>query len=97
MSKIVNLEPVFNNIIVEQVKAQEKTESGFYMPESSQKKPNVYKVLKIGPECKSGVKVGNFVVLPKSLQVTTDIEVNSNIVSVVEEKHIIAIVNIEEK
>ena len=32
MSKIVKLKPVFNNIIVEQVKAQEKTKSGFYMP-----------------------------------------------------------------
>ena len=65
MSKIVNLKPVFNNIIVEQVKAQEKTESGFFMPESSQKKPNVYLVKEVGPECKSGVKAGDFVVLPK--------------------------------
>lgn len=95
MSKIVNLKPVFNNIIVEQVKAQEKTESGFFMPESSQKKPNVYLVKEIGLECKSGVKVGDFVVLPKNIQVCTDIEVDGNIVSVVEEKHIIAIVNIE--
>lgn len=95
MSKIVNLKPVFNNIIVEQVKAQEKTESGFFMPESSQKKPNVYLVKEVGPECKSGVKAGDFVVLPKNIQVCTDIEVNGNIVSVVEEKHIIAIVNVE--
>lgn len=95
MSKIVNLKPVFNNIIVEQVKAQEKTESGFYMPESSQKKPNVYLVKEIGPECKSGVKAGDFVVLPKNIQVCTDIEINGNVVSVVEEKHIIAIVSVE--
>lgn len=95
MSKIVNLRPVFNNIIVEQVKAQEKTESGFYMPESSQKKPNVYLVKEVGPECKSGVKAGDFIVLPKNIQVCTDIEVNGNVVSVVEEKHIIAIVNVE--
>lgn len=95
MSKIVSLKPVFNNIIVEQVKAQEKTESGFYMPESSQKKPNVYLVKEVGLECKSGVKAGDFVVLPKNIQVCTDIEVNGNIVSVVEEKHIIAIVNVE--
>ena len=95
MSKIVNLKHVFNNNVVEQVKAQEKTDSGFYMPESSKKKPNVYLVREVGPECKSGVKIGDFIVLPKSLQVTTDIEVNGNVVSVVEEKHIIAIVNVE--
>ena len=95
MSKIVSLKPVFNNIIVEQVKAQEKTESGFFMPESSQKKPNVYLVKEVGLECKSGVKIGDFVVLPKNIQVCTDIEVNGNVVSVVEEKHIIAIVNVE--
>ena len=95
MSKIVDLKPVFNNIIVEQVKAQEKTDSGFYMPESSQKKPNVYLVKEVGPECKSGVKVGDFVVLPKNIQVCTDIEVNGDVVSVAEEKHIIAIVNVE--
>lgn len=96
MSKVIDLTPIFDNLVVEKIKPQEKTNSGFYMPETSQKKSNVHKVLKIGSGCKSGVKEGDLVLLPKNLQVTTDVEVNGNEVSVVKEEHIIAIVNIEE-
>ena len=97
MSKIVKLKPVFDNIVVEQVKAQERTESGFYMPESSQKKPNVYKVLEVGEQCKSGIKPGDYCILPKHIQTTTDIEVEGKVVAVVKEENIIALVTLSEQ
>ena len=95
MNKIVNLKPIFDNIVVKQTKAKEQTESGFYIPESSQKKPNVYEVIEVGPTCKSGVVQGDFVVLPKNIQVCTDIEINDEIVAIVKEENVIAIIDIE--
>ena len=95
MSKIVKLNPIFDSLVVEQVQAKTKTESGIIIPESSQKKPNVHKVVSVGPTCKSGIKEGDYVVLPKNIQVTTDIEVNGNMVAVVKEENVIAIVNVE--
>lgn len=97
MSKILTLNPVFDNIVVQQLKAKETTDSGFFIPDVSQKKPNISKVISIGPDCKSGVKVGDYIVLPKSIQVTTDIEINGEIFSVVKEENIIAMVNINEE
>ena len=95
MSKIVKLNPIFNSLVVEQLQSKTQTESGIIIPESSQKKPNVYKVLAVGPTCKSSIKEGNYVVLPKNIQVTTDIEVNGNMVAVVKEESVIAIVSVE--
>ena len=96
MSKIVKLNPIFESLVVEQLETKKQTESGIIIPESSQKKQNVYKVVAVGPTCKSGIKENDFVVLPKSIQVTTDIEVNGKMVAIVKEENIIAIVNIEE-
>ena len=96
MSKIVSLKPIFDSLVVEQLQSKKKTESGIIIPESSQKKQNVYKVLEVGADCKSGIKKDDYVVLPKNIQVTTDIEVEGNVVAVVKEENVIAIVNIEE-
>lgn len=95
MSKIVNLKPIFDSLVVEQLQSKKQTESGIIIPESSQKKPNVYKVLEVGEQCKSGIKPGDYCILPKHIQTTTDIEVEGKVVAVVKEENIIAIVNIE--
>lgn len=95
MSKIVNLKPIFDSLVVEQLESKKKTESGIIIPESSQKKPNVYKVLEVGKDCKSEIKQGDFVLLPKNIQVTTDVEVEGQTVSVVKEESVIAIVKVE--
>lgn len=95
MNKILKLNPIFDSLVIEQLESKKQTESGIIIPESSQKKPNVYKVIAIGPTCKSGVKENDYIVLPKNIQVTTDIEVNGKMVAIVKEESIIAIVNIE--
>ena len=97
MSKIVNLKPIFDSLVVEQLQSKKQTESGIIIPESSQKKPNVYKVLAKGDSCKSKVEVGNYIILPKHIQTTTDIEVEGKVVAVVKEENIIAIVDIKEE
>lgn len=76
---------------------KKETESGIIIPENSQKKPNLAQVLEVGPDCKSGIKVGDYIVTPKSFQATTDIEVNEDMVSVIKEENVVAIVNIENK
>lgn len=95
MSKIVNLEPIFDSLVIEPVVAKTKTDSGFYLPESSQKQPNLAKVIKVGPDCKSKVKVNDYIVTPKNFQFTTEVEVNGHTFGVMKEENIIAIVNIE--
>lgn len=96
MNKIVKLSPIFDSLVVEQLQSKKQTESGIIIPESSQKKPNVFKVLAVGPTCKSGIKENDYVILPKNIQVTTDIEVNGEMVAVVKEENIIAIVSVED-
>lgn len=96
MSKIVSLKPIFDCLVIEQFSAKEKTESGIIIPESSQKKPNIAKVIEVGPTCKSEIKVGDYVVIPKNIQVTTEVEVNGSVKSVIKEENVIAIVNIED-
>jgi len=96
MRKILNVKPIFDSLIVKQLETKKETDSGIIIPESSQKKQNVYKVIAIGPDCKSGVKEGNYVILSKNLQVTTEIEVNGSTISIVKEENIIAIIEIDE-
>ena len=39
MSKIVDLKPIFDSLVVEQLQSKKQTKSGIIIPESSQKKP----------------------------------------------------------
>ena len=96
MNKIVSLNPIFDSLVIEPVVAKQKTESGIYIPESSQKQPNVAKVVKVGPDCKSKIKEGDFIVSPKIFKMTTVVEVNGQLLSVIKEENIIAIVNVED-
>lgn len=95
MSKIVNLKPIFDCLVVETMETKKTTESGIIIPESSQQKSNIAKVVNVGPTCKSGIKEGDFVVLPKNLQITTEVEVNGVLKHIIKEENVIAIVNIK--
>lgn len=65
----MNLKPLGDKVIVEVLGAKEKTESGLYLPDSAQEKPQEAKVLAVGsgkvlpngktlpPEIKTGDKV----------------------------------------
>mmetsp|Transcript_2823 Transcript_2823/g.4664 ORF Transcript_2823/g.4664 Transcript_2823/m.4664 type:complete len:103 (+) Transcript_2823:78-386(+) len=65
--------PLMDRILVQKIKAEAKTASGIFLPESAKKDPNWAKVLSVGPgkHGKEGdlvpvnVKVGDTVVVPE--------------------------------
>jgi chaperonin GroES len=71
--KKLNLKPTPGHIVIEPLEAQEKTDSGIYLPESASEKPQKGKVIAVGAEeitekgskKKSPVKKGDIVVYKK--------------------------------
>lgn len=48
MTTKINIKPLFDNILVKPLKAEEKTSSGIYLPESAKEKPQMGEVMAIG-------------------------------------------------
>ena len=68
----MTIKPLFDKVVVERVKAEEKTKSGLYLTAASQEKPDICIVIAVGPggivdgkEVKMQVKVGDNVLLSK--------------------------------
>jgi chaperonin GroES len=49
MTKL-NLKPTAGYLLIEQIEAKAKTDSGIYLPESAEEKPQKGKVLAVGPD-----------------------------------------------
>jgi len=52
------IKPLADRVVAVREKAQEKTASGLYLPDSSKEKPVVAKVVAVGPDAKA-VKVND--------------------------------------
>ena len=68
----MKIKPLFDKVVVEGLKAEEKTKSGLYLTSASQEKPAECVVVAVGPggtvdekEIKMQVKVGDKVLLAK--------------------------------
>ena len=48
MATKLNIKPLFDNILVKPLKAEEKTVSGIYLPESAKEKPQIGEVMAVG-------------------------------------------------
>lgn len=57
----MTLQPLADRLVAKQVKAEEKTASGFYIPDSAKEKPRVAEVISVGTEVKD-LKVGDHIV-----------------------------------
>ncbi len=57
----VPIQPLADYVVAQQEEASSKTASGLYLPEKSQEKPKVAKVLAVGKEVKD-VKVGDRII-----------------------------------
>lgn len=44
----MNIKPLFDNILVKPLKAEEKTAGGIYLPETAKEKPQIGEVMAIG-------------------------------------------------
>ena len=68
----MNVKPLFDKVVVENVTVEEKTKSGFFLPSSAQEKPQTCLVVAVGPggmvdgkEVKMEVIVGDQVIYSK--------------------------------
>jgi len=61
----MNIKPLGNRIVVKPVKQENKTEAGFYLPDTACKdKPQQGEVIAVGPDFK-GVKKGDKIIFAK--------------------------------
>lgn len=105
-SQISNIKPLFANVLVKPLEAEEKTSGGIYLPETAKEKPQVGIVMEVGPEHKTeggarhmdaegkytpiAVKVGDKVMYKK--WGGNEVKVGNEEWTIVEEKDILAVV-----
>jgi len=68
MAGVIKLQPTQGYILVEPVKAEKKTKSGIYLPDSHDEKPQQATILAVGPDepkRKAPCKVGDRVIYKK--------------------------------
>jgi chaperonin GroES len=94
----IDIKPLFNNVLVRPLEAEEKTSGGIYLPETAKEKPQIGEVMAVGqgevtPKGeikKMTVKVGDRVMYKK--WGGNEIKVGNEEWTIVEEKDILAIV-----
>ena len=83
------IKPLADRVVAVREKAQEKTASGLYLPDSSIEKPVVAEVVAVGPDAKA-VKVGDKIVYKEYS--TTELKINDVEYLLVKEDDILATV-----
>ena len=83
------IKPLADRVVAVREKAQEKTASGLYLPDSSKEKPVMAEVVAIGPDAKS-VKVGDKIVYKEYS--TTELKIDDVEYLIVKEEDILATV-----
>lgn len=48
MATKINIKPLFDNVLVRPVEAEQKTKSGIYLPETAKEKPQVGEIMAVG-------------------------------------------------
>ena len=93
----MNVKPLFDKVVVENVTVEEKTKSGFFLPSSAQEKPQTCVVVAVGPgglvdgkEVKMQVKAGDTVLCSK--YAGTEFKVDGKEFTIIKQSDILAIV-----
>ena len=94
----MTIKPLFDKVVVEGLKAEEKTKSGLYLTAASQEKPATCVVVAVGPgglvdgkEVKMQVSVGDKVLCSK--YAGTDFKVDGKEFTIIKQSDILAIVD----
>ncbi len=95
----VNMQPLFDNVLVKPLQAEETLPSGIVLPDSAKEKPQIGQVMAVGPgttddkgkKVKMQVKVGQKVMYKK--WGGNEVKVGSEEWMIVEQKDILAVVN----
>lgn len=86
MSKV---QPLADRIVAEPMEASEKTESGFYLPQDAQEKPQMAKVVEVGKDVQE-IKKDDTVIHPKFG--TTEVTVDGNEYMIMKEEDVLGVV-----
>ena len=94
-----NIQPLFDNVLIKPLEAEDKLPSGIILPDSAKEKPQVGQVMAVGPgstddkgnTVKMMVKVGSKVMYKK--WGGNEVKVNGEEWTIVEQKDILAIVS----
>lgn len=94
----MKLKPLFNNILIKPLQAEEKTPGGIILPDSAKEKPQIGEIMAVGEgdvtpkgdQVKIVVKVGQKVMYKK--WGGTEVKVNGEDWMLIEQKDILAIV-----
>ena len=94
----MKIKPLFDKVVVEGLKAEEKTKSGLYLTSAAQEKPATCVVVAVGPgglidgkEVKMQVKVGDKVLCSK--YAGSEFKVDGKDVTILRQSDILAIVD----
>ncbi|MBQ9081382.1 MAG: co-chaperone GroES [Clostridia bacterium] len=93
----MNIKPLFDKVVVENVSTEEKTKSGLFLPSAAQEKPQTCMVVAVGPggmmdgkEVVMQVKVGDKVLCSK--YAGSDFKVDGKEFTIIKQSDILAIV-----
>ncbi|HHT83088.1 MAG: co-chaperone GroES [Christensenellales bacterium] len=93
----MKLQPLFDRIVIKQVDAVEKTDSGIVLPGSAKEKPQLAEVIAVGPggivdgkEIKMQVKVGDKVLYSK--YAGNEFKIDGENITVIKQSDVLAIV-----
>jgi chaperonin GroES len=84
----MKLQPLADRLVARPLEAQDKTSSGFYVPDTAKEKPQMGEVIAVGKEVKE-VKVGDKVVYSQYKPDT--IKVDGQEVMIMKEEDVLAI------
>jgi chaperonin GroES len=84
----MKLQPLADRLVAKPLEAQEKTSSGFYVPDSAKEKPQMGEVVAIGKEVKE-VKVGDHIVY--SQYKPDQVKIDGDELMIMQEKDVLAI------
>lgn len=85
----MKLHPLGERLVARPLEAQDKTASGFYVPDSAKEKPQMAEVIAVGKEVKE-VKAGDTVVYSQYKPDT--IKVNDQELMIMKEEDVLAVV-----
>lgn len=95
----MNMKPLADRVIIQLVEAEEKTKTGILLTASAQEKPQVAKVVAVGPGARNDkgelvpmeIKVGDKVIAAK--YAGTEVKVDGNEYTIVKQSDILAVVD----
>lgn len=94
----MNIKPLGDRVVIKNLESKETTASGIVLPGSAQEKPQIAKILAVGPgglvdgkEVTMNVKVGDKVIFSK--YAGTEIKIDDEDLIIVRQNDILAIVN----